>query len=342
MNDGGAPETRIVPENITDREREQAQYERDQAQFERDQARRERDQARRERDQARAERDSAYLLLKRAQEEWGNLTRDSEMSHLELSASNQELQRQVDFQFEQDQHKTRFYANMNHELRTPLSSIIGFSEDALDGLAGDLKPEQRRYVANILNSARHLLAVITELLDLSKLQDAKLKNEPRLTSLREIVAEAEAMMAPLMVRKGQILVVSDLSNLPPVMVDPDRVVQILLNLLSNAHKFTPRGGRVAISASVEGMFVRVAVQDNGVGIARSDLPYLFEEFTRVSKRGKLTPPGTGLGLAITKHLVELQGGSIEVDSEPHEGSTFTFTLPLPLSPGMIAASPESR
>jgi signal transduction histidine kinase len=222
----------------------------------------------------------------------------------------------------------KFYANMSHELRTPLNSIIGFAEDAIDGLAGDLNPEQKRYVSNILGSGQHLLSVITEILDLARLRSGKQLMNPVDFPIKKVFYELDSMMNPLLLRKGQVLTLEDVRALPEVHADPDKVLQILLNLVSNAHKFTEREGHIRLRAAVEGDCLRVAVQDDGVGINPHDLPLLFEEFTDVAKKGKWHEQGTGLGLAITKTLVEAQGGTIAVESQPGRGSTFSFTLPL--------------
>lgn len=319
-HDGTAPDTELTAA--------EARTQRDQARAERDQARAERDQAQQERDQARRERDQLRDELAQAQREWGFLSRDSKRTNDALSTSNADLERLVSVLYEQERVKTLFYANMNHELRTPLSSIIGFSEDALDGLAGELNPEQRRYLANILHSSRHLLGVITELLDLARLQNGHTSFDVRPLAIAPLLNEAESMLSPMILKKAQSLTVEPSAGVPRVLGDADKVRQILLNLLSNAHKYTPRGGRLVMGAALEGDCVRVYVRDNGSGIAEADIPHLFEEFTRVAKRGRVNPPGTGLGLAITKHLVEALGGTIAVESAPQRGSTFSFTLPV--------------
>ena len=306
-----------------------ARQERDQAQQERDRARQERDQAQRERDQARLERDQALAGLRYAQREWNRINQHSEQAHKDLTSTNIELERLIAALQKQERMKMQFYANMNHELRTPLSSIIGFAEDAVDGLAGELSSEQKRYVSNILHSSQHLLGVITELLDLAKLQAGKEPIAPQVMHLKAAVAEAEAMMTPMFLRKGQYMQALDLDELPAVYAEPGKVVQILLNLFSNAHKYSSRASQIRVSAVVEGDSLKVSVSDTGAGIAADDIPHLFEEFTRVAqKKGRAAPTGTGLGLAITQHLVESQGGHIEVESQLGEGSTFSLTLPL--------------
>jgi signal transduction histidine kinase len=281
-----------------------------------------------ERDRAIAERDQAREELRRAQARWGYITRDVEDTQQRLEAANQGLDaRNRDLQ-ELDRLKMKFYANMSHELRTPLNSIIGFAEDAIDGLAGELNPEQKRYVGNILGSSQHLLSVITEILDLARLRSGKQLMAPVDFPITKVLYELDSMMRPLLARKDQRLSVEDARDLPLVHADPEKVLQVLLNLVSNAHKFTPRDGHIWLRAVPDGAFLRVEVQDDGVGIVSEDLPALFDEFTDVAKKGKWHEQGTGLGLAITKNLVEAQGGAIAVESTPGRGSTFRFTLPL--------------
>ncbi|MFN3432579.1 MAG: sensor histidine kinase, partial [Candidatus Sericytochromatia bacterium] len=278
-----------------------------------------------ERDRAIAERDLAREELRRAQLRWGYITREVEDTQQRLEATNQGLDaRNRDLQ-ELDRLKMKFYANMSHELRTPLNSIIGFTEDALDGLAGELNPEQQRYLNNILGSSQHLLKVITEILDLARLRSGKQLMNPVDFPIKRAFYEIDSMMNPLLLRKGQALIVEDVRALPMVHADSERVLQILLNLVSNAHKYANREGHVHLRARVEGEMMRVEVQDDGVGIPKEDLPLLFEEFTDVAKKGKWHEQGTGLGLTITKSLVEAQGGTIAVESEPGRGSVFSFT-----------------
>jgi signal transduction histidine kinase len=217
---------------------------------------------------------------------------------------------------------------MSHELRTPLNAIIGFAEDAADGLAGELTPRQSRYVSNILNAGRHLLTVINDILDLAKLQSGKATVEARPLPLSEVLDELADTMQPLVARRHQTLEIADTTRLPDVLADRAKLYQVLLNLVSNAHKFTPEGGHIRIEAERQGHHVAVRVIDDGIGIGVDSLPHLFEEFRQVEQYRKPQTPGTGLGLSITKRLVELHGGTISVTSKPGQGSTFEFTLPL--------------
>lgn len=244
-------------------------------------------------------------------------------------------------------HKSEFLATMSHELRTPLNSIIGFSQILQDQTFGPLNEKQARYVNNILTSGQHLLALINDLLDLSKVEAGKIELRPEPFDLREALEAALHGIRPQAEQKGlqlQLLVDEAPSTLT---ADPVRFKQILYNLLSNAVKFTPPGGNVTVSASlrrealgVRGeatpphtlplppSFVEISVQDTGIGIKKEDLPKLFQPFTQLHQTAAKRHEGTGLGLALTKWLVELHKGRIWVESEVDQGSTFTFTLPL--------------
>jgi signal transduction histidine kinase len=173
--------------------------------------------------------------------------------------------------------------------------------------------------------------VINDILDLAKLEAGKVRLELGPLRLGELCEEVEELLAPGLKRKQQSLVCAVPEDLPTVRGDRAKVFQILLNLLSNAHKYTSDGGRIEVSAAVDGPMIRVAVKDNGSGIPEDELPRLFEEFRQV--RGRAGQQGTGLGLTITRGLVELHGGTIEVQSVLGEGSTFSFTLPLDRPPG---------
>jgi signal transduction histidine kinase len=274
------------------------------------------------------ERDQARDALRLAQRQWGVLTRDSEQelhrleeSVVGLNTTNRRLN-------ELDRLRTQFLSNMSHELRTPLNSVIGFLEDALDGMAGPLNDEQKRYLGHALGSAEHLHDVINEVLELAFLESGKSLLKPQPVAIATVVDAAVAIMEPLILRRGQLLTVKDLRTCPEVQADPQKALQILLNLLSNANKYTRDGGRIDVSAVTEAGHVAVSVRDDGIGIRPEDVPKLFDEFTPLAKSHLLPRPGTGLGLSITRRLVELHGGTIAVESAPGAGSTFRFTLPL--------------
>ncbi len=254
--------------------------------------------------------------------------RRAEAAQFELErnlAELAELNRQM---AEVDRLKGQFFANMSHELRTPLNSILGFAEDALAGLAGELNPRQARYVGHIFSSGRHLLEVINEILDLARLQSGKDRLELTDFGIRQVFSQVADTLESQIKHKGQVLEVADVRGLPPVRADKARIYQALLNLVGNAHKYTPSGGHIWIRAIEEDTHLVVEVADDGVGISPEDLPQIFEEFRQVDPLGRRAQQGTGLGLAITKRLVELHGGRIWATSEVGRGSTFAFTLPI--------------
>jgi len=224
--------------------------------------------------------------------------------------------------------KSQFLANMSHELRTPLNAIIGFSEIlADDHTAGALSPQQKEQIGYVLDSGRHLLALINDVLDLARVEAGRIELHEEWVSPRSLLDATRELGYALGLKQGVDLEVVAADDLPALFIDPVRMKQVLFNLLSNAIKFTPRGGRVLVTATGDRDACRLAVQDTGVGIAEEDLPRLFREFERIEPKAGTRPEGTGLGLALTKRLVELQGGSIAVTSTPGRGSTFTVTLP---------------
>ncbi len=223
--------------------------------------------------------------------------------------------------------KTKFLARMSHELRTPLNAIIGFSELLAQGMAGALSDEQREWIEHVLTSSQHLLRLIEDLLDLSRIEAGRVDLTLEPTSLATIAELLQRTLEPLIRQKELTLVVAVPVGLPDLMTDRTRLKQVLYNLLSNGIKFTPKGGMIRFEARREGDVVEIAVQDTGVGIRKEDLPRLFHEFERIESGVRVE--GTGLGLVIAKRLVELQGGSIDVQSEPGRGATFTVKLPIP-------------
>jgi protein-histidine pros-kinase len=225
--------------------------------------------------------------------------------------------------------KNRFLANMSHELRTPLNGIIGFAEFLHDGKPGPLNAKQKEYLDDILNSGRHLLQLVNDVLDLAKVEANKLTLRPERFDLREAVAGICAVAHPIAHKKRiEIDVVID-RGIRHVFLDPQKFKQILYNLMANALKFTDEGGKVGVVVKPFGNDrFRVAVRDSGIGIRREDFPRLFTEFEQLDAGSARRYEGTGLGLALTRRIVELQGGAIAVESEPGCGSTFTVDLPI--------------
>jgi PAS domain S-box-containing protein len=236
--------------------------------------------------------------------------------------------------FEQTLHeanrmKSEFLANMSHELRTPLNGIIGFSEVLVDEKPGQLNPKQKEYLSDILNSGRHLLQLVNDVLDLSKVEVGKMELFPESFALPKAVEEVCAIVSQMAQKKG-IVIRSAIAPSPgSVTLDPQKFKQVLYNLMSNAVKFTDDGGHVAIVADLLGPGqLRLQVSDTGIGIKPEDLGKLYVEFQQLDSGLARRHQGTGLGLALTKRIVELQQGSIAVESAPGKGSTFTVVLPL--------------
>ncbi len=224
--------------------------------------------------------------------------------------------------------KSEFLANMSHELRTPLNSIIGFSDVLLEGNSGNLNERQTRYLKNISNSGKHLLTIINDILDISKVESGKIQLCKEIISVKTLIEDMVASMQHLAARKEIVIQISIDSDSGYVRVDKGKIKQVLYNLIGNALKFTDRGGFVNISAKVNGDLAYISVKDTGIGISKTDQEKLFKPFTQIDSSIARRYEGTGLGLALAKELVVLHGGQIWVESEPEKGSTFTFTIPV--------------
>jgi PAS domain S-box-containing protein len=229
-----------------------------------------------------------------------------------------------------NQKKSQFLANMSHELRTPLNAIIGFSEMLSSGMTGVLSEKQYRYIHNISTSGRHLLALINDVLDLSKVEAGKLSLMLEPVHLPTLIQQLMASLQTLADRQGIRLRMTLDSSVPLLEADPVRLRQILYNLISNAIKFNRPNGQVSIqvSLSADQQWVSCQIEDTGIGIPANKIGELFTEFYQVDPSFSRKHEGTGLGLALTKRLVLLHGGAISVESEENRGSTFSFTLPV--------------
>jgi signal transduction histidine kinase len=216
---------------------------------------------------------------------------------------------------------------MSHELRTPLNAIIGFSEVLLQRLFGELNAKQADYLQDILDSGKHQLTLVNDILDLSKVEAGRMELELSSFSLNETINSCVAMLRERASRRGIALEVESDPGIGAIEADQRKVKQVLFNLLSNAVKFTPEGGRIIVRARESGNVVEISVQDTGVGIAPEDQDRIFEEFAQASS-GKSMEASTGLGLTLAKRFVELHGGAMTVQSAIGKGSTFTFSLPL--------------
>lgn len=243
-----------------------------------------------------------------------------------LNRMNDELRRLYGELELASRHKSEFLANMSHELRTPLNAIIGFSQVLRHRLFGAINAKQEEYLDDILSSGNHLLSLINDVLDLSKVEAGQVELDVAAFSLREALEKGAATLGVRAVQSGVGLAVELAPDVDIVDGDERRIRQVLFNLLSNAVKFTPSGGHVTVAcARVDGE-VQVAVADTGPGIAAEDHERIFEEFQQTDV-GAGQREGTGLGLALSRRLVELHGGRIWVESEPGQGSRFVFTLP---------------
>jgi DNA-binding response OmpR family regulator/nitrogen-specific signal transduction histidine kinase len=222
--------------------------------------------------------------------------------------------------------KDQFLSTMSHELRTPLNAVLGFSDLLSEERYGPLNERQQRYVAHIHTGGKHLLRLINDILDLSKIEAGHLQLAIESVSITTSLAEVLDALRPLADKKSQSLVQHAAPDLS-VRADATRFKQIVMNLLGNAIKFTPEGGKIELAAQELGEFVRVEVRDSGPGIPPGEQQRIFDAFYRLRQPDK-APEGTGLGLAITRRLVELHGGQLGLESQPGSGSCFYFTLPV--------------
>jgi signal transduction histidine kinase len=243
-----------------------------------------------------------------------------------VNRMNAELRRLYSELEEASRHKSEFLANMSHELRTPLNAIIGFSQVLQQRLFGEVNAKQEEYLEDILSSGNHLLSLINDVLDLSKVEAGQVELELADLSLRDALERGVVMVREKAATGGIRLSLEVADDVDVVRGDERRLRQVVFNLLSNAVKFTPPGGSVAVAAERVGRDVRVSVTDTGSGIAPEDHERIFEEFQQTGA-GAAQREGTGLGLALSKRLIELHGGRIWVESVLGEGSRFSFTLP---------------
>jgi PAS domain S-box-containing protein len=245
---------------------------------------------------------------------------------MELRNKNEQLAHALAAARSATDAKSRFLASMSHELRTPLNGIIGFSELLYDGKLGPISEDHRDILGDILASARHLLQLISDILDLSKVEAGRMEFNPEHGELDPLVQEVRDVIRPLAERKA-----IQLSTEVPAgfcaAVDRSRFKQVLYNYLSNAVKFTPEGGRVVVRIGASGDCLRLEVEDTGIGIEPDDVSRLFQDFQQLATSRK-ADQGTGLGLALTRHIVEAQGGTVGVQSTPGAGSLFSAVLPL--------------
>ncbi|ETA68295.1 PAS domain S-box [Methanolobus tindarius DSM 2278] len=224
--------------------------------------------------------------------------------------------------------KNEFLANMSHELRTPLNSVIGFSDMLLGGAGGELSEKQLRYLTNISNSGKHLLSIINEILDISRIESGEMTINKQKILLGEVYEEIHSILKQLADNKSIDFQMPLESEETYVYADKVKLKQIFYNLVTNAIKFTEKGGSVLIDSTIDDKFVHISVIDNGIGIDSEGMKRLFNPFVQLDSSESRKYEGTGLGLALSKELVNLHGGDIWAESEPGKGSTFTFTIPV--------------
>jgi signal transduction histidine kinase len=266
-------------------------------------------------------------LYRRLQESAAQLEEKVRVRTAELEATYRELEASHTRLREVDQLKSDFLGNVSHELRTPLAAIKGYVDNLLDGVAGPLPDKPRRYLGRVLDNADRLGRMVSDLLDLTRIEAGKIELIPQALWIADLVGDAVDGLGHVAAER-RIHVVADLPPCPAVWADPDKVHQVLTNLLANAIKFSPPGGQVTVTARPDpGGPVRVVVEDGGPGIPFTERERVFDKFYQVGRVEGDRPPGTGLGLTIVRHLVELHGGRIWVEDAPGGGAAFVVLLP---------------
>ncbi|GGI18469.1 ATP-binding protein [Oxalicibacterium faecigallinarum] len=267
--------------------------------------------------------------LKSRQDELLQLTQELESTNRGVVALYAELDEKADHLRRADEMKSRYLSNMSHEFRTPLSSIRALSKLLLDGVDGELTQEQETQVKFILKGADDLSELVNDLLDLAKIEAGKTEIRPTAFQVSELFDALRGMLKPLLVSDRVKLLFEAVPSLPRLITDESKLSQILRNFISNALKFTEMGNvTVSAVASADGSVIAFSVQDTGIGIAPADQQLIFEEFSQVQSHLQHRAKGTGLGLPLCKKLASLLGGSISIQSQVGQGSTFTVTIPV--------------
>jgi len=246
----------------------------------------------------------------------------------ELMKQQQELVKKTREAEETSRFKSEFLARMSHELRTPLNAIIGFSELMMDEVPGPVNKEQKQCLNDILASGRHLLDLINEVLDLSRIESGKMELSRTVIALTDVIKSLRNTMMSILAPRKQSLDIIVEEGLPHLYADELRIKQVLLNLISNSAKFTPDGGNLKVEVAKKDDWCQVSVIDNGIGIKKEEQKRIFEPFCQLDNPLNKGKGGTGLGLVVVKQIIEMHGGQVWVESEYGKGSRFIFTLPL--------------
>src|SRR3954454_14502589 len=267
-----------------------------------------------------------YEQLKEGADE---LERKIQAATADIAQQNELLRRQAIELEQASALKSQFLANMSHEFRTPLNAMLGYTSMLLQGVAGTVDAPVRRQLGRIESNGRHLLTIINEILDISRIEAGRMPLQVSKFQIPELVAEVKAELEPIIMRSKLTVAVDMQKDLRPVASDRQKVKQILLNLLSNALKFTHEGTvTISVRRLPDGRTLELAVADTGIGIAPSDQDRIFEDFRQLDNSPTRAYGGTGLGLSICRRLAQMLGGRISVQSESGKGSTFVLTLPI--------------
>jgi len=267
-------------------------------------------------------------LLEKLEERVKERTRELEKANAELELRKTEAENARLVADAANRAKSEFLANMSHELRTPLNAILGFSEMMLMGIAGELTQKQKDYINNIYLAGEHLLKLINEILDLSKIEAGRVEIEYSDVNINKLINESLIFFKEKTFKHGIKIIVNIIDNVNNIKADEKKLKQVLVNLLSNAVKFTPDGGTIKVSAKNQGNFLEISVEDTGPGIRKEDIETLFNPFVQLESPYHKKHGGTGLGLAISKRIVEAHGGKIWVESQLNNGSRFIFRIPI--------------
>jgi signal transduction histidine kinase len=265
--------------------------------------------------------DEGYLALQEADRSLKEVAAEMEA----LSAENARLNQAVQ---QANLARSGFVSAVTHEIRVPMTSIKGYTDLLRQGVIGPVNEQQLNFLNTIRNNVERMSTLVSNLSDISYIETGRLKLQLADIYLRISLEEALSSLNPKLVEKEQTLTVDLPANLPPIRADSIRLVQVLHNLLSNAHKYTPPNGKIAVHASPTGSFVRVEVSDTGIGIRPEDQSLLFTQFFRSEDPAVREQQGWGLGLCVAKRLVDIMGGEVGVQSQVGEGSTFWFTVPV--------------